>query len=258
MKLKLTVLLTLSALALGMMPGCSAIVAGSGRLETRDYNLTGFTKVETANGFEVAITESADYSVSVTADDNLFDHIDIRKSGATLHIGLKRGVLATGTTMGASVGMPQIQGLSLSGGSDGRITGFRSALPLNLALSGGSSLVIDDARAGTTRLSLSGASDVSGRLTGTSVTLDLSGASAATLRGSATSLNASGSGASNFHLADFVAKSANVQLSGASNAQVFVTGDLRLTLSGGSHVSYDGDPTLRNVQMSGGSSIKEI
>ena len=53
--------------------GAHVLVVGSGSLVTRDMDFTGFTAIEVGNSFEVRITRSESYNVSITADDNVFD-----------------------------------------------------------------------------------------------------------------------------------------------------------------------------------------
>jgi hypothetical protein len=195
--------------------------------------------------------------VHVTADSNLFEYLDIRKSGSTLYLGPKPGVSLLNGTLKAAIGLPQLDGLVLSGASSGKVSGFRSTRPLMVVLSGASSAELEDAAAGVTSLSLSGSSDLSGTLTGTDVIVDLSGDSAVLLQGSATTLTANVSGASDLALEAFEVDNANVNLSGASNARVRVTGDLGVNLSGDSHVLYEGNPTLKSVELSGSSTVEQ-
>jgi len=55
---------------------------------------------------------------------------------------------------------------------------------------------------------------------------------------------------SNFHVND-----ANVELSGASHATVYVAGRLDVSASGFSSLQYLGNPTLGNIDTSGGSTV---
>lgn len=237
---------------------CSGAVVGSGDLETRDYDLTDFAKVEAEDAFDVVVVEGSTYAVSVTADNNVFKHLDLTKKGSTLHLRVKAGAAVTGATLEATVTMPRLDALALSDASDGRITGFKASLPLTLTLSGASSLIIDNAKTGNTAVTLSGASDLSGKLSTANVEFSLSGASDVAVRGSAADAGISASGGSDVDLESFVAENADVNLSGASNARVFVTGDLSVHLSGGSQLDYAGNPRLRGVDISGGSSLTEV
>jgi len=254
-----TVFLTLAALLLlSLAPGCGRGVAGSGKLETRDYDISGFTGVAAEDAFTIEVREGSAYDVRVTADGNVFKYLDVRKRGSTLHLGLRPGVPVTSATLSAVVTTPRLEALALSEASDGRIVGFRGSLPLALTLSGASSLVIEDAKTARTTATLSGGSDLSGKLTATSIAFSLSGASNAALRGTATDAAITASGGSHVDFQSFVAKNATVNLSGASHGFVFANGDLRVKLSGASHLDYDGNPKLRAVDVSGGSSLTEV
>ncbi len=254
-----TLVFTLTALLLlGLAPGCSRGVAGSGKLETREYNISGFSGVAADDAFNVEVREGRAHSVSVTADSNVFKYLDVRRKGSTLQLGLKAGAPVTGATLSAVVTTPRLEAVALSGASDGSITGFRGSLPLTLTLSGASSLAIDDAKTARTSVTLSGGSDLTGKMATTSITFSLSGASAVTLRGTAADATVTASGGSHVDLQSFVAKNATVNLSGASNGFVFANGDLRVKLSGASHLDYDGNPRLRAVDVSGGSSLREV
>jgi hypothetical protein len=64
------------------------------------------------------------------------------------------------------------------------------------------------------------------------------------------------SGASRLKLAGFRINNANIELSGASDADVFVNGTMDVDLSGTSGLDYLGQPSLGRTDISGGSSLK--
>jgi preprotein translocase subunit SecD len=88
--------------------------------------------------------------------------------------------------------------------------------------------------------------------------IDLSGGSRVTMSGQATDLTATGSGGSNFNLEDLQANDASVDLSGGSQCRVNISGRLDAMLSGGSQLHYKGNPTLGEIDSSGGSIISSI
>jgi hypothetical protein len=66
------------------------------------------------------------------------------------------------------------------------------------------------------------------------------------------------SGASSFELGDFEIEHAEVQLSGASNANLLVLKELGpVELNGASELKFGGGATLRDVESSGGSRLSE-
>jgi len=76
----MAVLLT-SGLSMGCVRG---EVTGSGTLDTQEMDFSDFTRVEVGYAFEVEIVRSDSYTVSITADDILFEYVQVSKEGETL------------------------------------------------------------------------------------------------------------------------------------------------------------------------------
>ncbi len=237
-KAKLLAILCLALLAAPIISGCyfpGVLITGSGRTVTKSLDLTGFDAVDVSNAIRVNIKQGEAYSVSVTADDNLWDRLQVRTSGQTLQIGMEPAAY-NNTHISAEITMPALTRLSLSGASQGSISGFQSTAGLTLELSG-ASRVSGDARAGAANFGLSGASNIS-------------------LTGAADSLRLDASGASKAQLTDFPLNQANVTLSGASNANLSVKNNLDYDLSGASHLTYSGKPVVGKSSTSGASSVQ--
>ena len=260
---------------------------------TREFDIIDFTDVEVSHAFRVEITRSDTYSVAVTADEKSFDHIVAVKSGDTLKVGMKPHVSIHGsTTPEAKITMPVLKKLKLSGASKGTVKGFSSQEDFDLHLSGSSTLDIDieagkttlkgsgasklsgnmklgdtsislsgasradiDIEAGKTTVEESGASKLSGNMKLGGASISLSGASRAELKGSANSVGLSAKGASRLDAGSFILNDSNVNLSGSSRATVNVSGNLDIDLSGASRLDYTGNPTMRDIKVSGAAKI---
>jgi hypothetical protein len=260
MKKAVVAVLVAVLLTSGLLAGCvGGRIAGSGNLVTQEFEFSNFTCVEVGSAFEVEVVPADSYRVSVTADDNLFDYIQVSKEGETLKIGLKLLPLRPlFTTLRAEITMPRIYDLGLSGATRGSVSGFSSAENLYVELSGASSLDMVEMSAGHVEFELSGASRATGDMTASGdAWLNLSGASSAELQGSAGDMVIDASGASRVGLDNFPVASANVKLSGASGATVNLDGRLDADLSGASRLSYMGEPTMGNIDMSGGSTMSK-
>jgi hypothetical protein len=229
----------LAALLAMLLAGCTGIpfgsgIIGSGRPVTQEYDLAGFDAVDASNGFQVTLAPGDGFSVKVTVDDNVTDYLVVEKHGDTLHIGLdNRGGWFSTRNLRAEVTLPELRQVGLSGGSSATMAGFPAVGSFTAELSGGSRLQGDVA-----------AEDVS--LTG-------SGGSRFVLAGSAQNLSVSGSGGSRAELAELVAQQANMDLSGGSQASIQVVGELNYNISGGSRLTYGGDPAIGRSDASGGS-----
>lgn len=66
------------------------------------------------------------------------------------------------------------------------------------------------------------------------------------------------SGASNFNSLDFPIKEMDINLSGVSNAKIFVTDFITVGISGGSNIKYKGNPQIKSLDVSSISSFHKI
>lgn len=220
----------------GSVLGIGEHVRGSGALETNDYAFTDFTAVDVSSAFVATITMADEYSVSVTADDNIMDLLLVKMTDNTLTIGLDGTLAVTNATLEVNITMPALSILRLSGATRATVSGFSSTDALTLEASG--------------------ASSIRGDITAGSTSIDLSGASEIELEGTAAELTADVSGASRLVLADFLVTHADLVVSGASKATVNLTGRLDADVSGASRLTYIGEPTMGDISTSGASSLE--
>ena len=194
-------------------------VVGSGNARTQQETMSDFNVVDVGSGFRVHIAHSNSYKVSITADDNLFQYIQVFKTGSTMTIRLTPGVSVQSSTLKAEITMPTLIGVQFSGGVIGNATGFISTQDFRVELSGGSTLKMD---------------------------------------GEANNLVAACSGGSSLDLSKFTVANADIDFSGGSQGTINLSGRLNANLSGGSKLFYIGSPTLGDISTSGGSSITGI
>ena len=225
---------------------------------TREEDFSDFTIVEIGNAFEAEITQSNSYSIKITADENIMEHIQVTKTGETLTIRIKAGIQIQAVTLKAEITMPELHELRFSGATQGTAKGFSSTHNLVLTLSGASSLD-PDISAGEVEINLSGASSLIGTLTASGdAKLIVSGASTVELTGSAEDLDVEEcSGASVLELTNFPVNNAEVNLSGASSGTIKLDGKLDANISGASQLYYIGDATMGNIVTSGGSTVSK-
>jgi hypothetical protein len=265
------VLLGVFCLGLTACPGIGYVV-GTGPTVNQSYDLKDFKNIEISNAFGFEISRSDSYSVTISAHENLFDHLDIKKSGETLIVRMQPGSYTNSETR-ATISLPELSALSVSGASRGSAMGFKSSAVLAIALSGASQLDLN-LEAGRTRLEASGASKVTGTLTAQETLIDISGASKLTgsLTAQNTDLKLSGasqcelsgsspinkigvSGASHFSAPDFKMQDCSINVSGASNARILAAGTLNIEASGASTLKYSGEPRINGLNVTGASQV---
>jgi len=210
----IAVLIVIPLLLGGLFPFSRLV--GSGDLRTQEQSLSDFAIVNVGSGFKVDITQASSYRIMITADDNLFDYIQVTKTGNTLAIRLEPGVSYQTLTLKAEIRMPDLEALQFSGGVNGTATGFIMSHDFRAELSGGSILKMD---------------------------------------GEANDLTAACSGGSRLEFSEFEVNNADIDFSGGSQGTINLDGILNVDLSGGSHLFYIGNPTLGDIITSGGSAI---
>jgi hypothetical protein len=229
----------------------------SGEVVTRTYDFTDFEAIRISDAFAATIEQAPSYSVVLHIDRNVLEHVEIEVDGGMLMVGLDDDISVRGRFRHEVViTLPVLRQLEVSGASDASIAGVDLADgDLSLRVSGASKLKSDAAVPGLS-LHVSGASQVEGETTARELSVDLSGASKLTLSGSAGRVSLKAVGASRLHLDDLEAEAMEVELSGASGADVSVSGTLGPAhLSGASSLHYAGDPALRDIRTTGASSV---
>lgn len=86
--------------------------------------------------------------------------------------------------------------------------------------------------------------------------LELKNGSHVAVSGSGGDVTFNISGGSHANLGSFAVENADLTVSSGSHVNLNVSGTLDAKVSGGSHVSYKGDPSIGSVDISGGSTFK--
>lgn len=190
----------------------SAGERGSGTLVTETFDVEEFTSISVQNAFDVVIEVGEAQAVAVLVDDNFVDDLDVRVRNGELQVGVENGFSFRNGTFEATVQVPSLEGLDVSGASVADVSGLDET-ELELDVSGASDVVLEG-RLDKLTVDASGASSLEVNVDGLDeVILDASGASSVeiaevrTVRGDL-------SGASDLSVP--VATTVNVDTSGAS------------------------------------------
>jgi hypothetical protein len=269
-----------------LMAGCARSVTLDAAV-TRDYNIRDFSYLEVGHTNEwmvfggvidvpvdVTVTRSDAYQLSITANANIFDYIDVSSSGKTLKIAINRLKIASeAATLKIAIGAPDLAGISVT---DVNMTAkVASSAPefaaevsdtgwLDIEMQNGntrlkvrsSSTAIAHGSAGDFTAEVSGAStlDINNLQTG-STTLHASSSSGVTHTGITQDYNVELSGASNLHL-DVQAQKVSLEASSSSYCSgQLKSADIGITLSGASRASLKGSGGNGTIKASSSSNI---
>lgn len=197
--------------------GESKIVSGSGNVITETREVSGFTAVSLQGFGEVIIDQNGSEALTVTADDNLMEHVKTEVRGGTLFIRNTEGVVFTDVT---------------------QLTFHIDAAALDsVELSGAGSMEISNLNTGSWRVKLPGAGSI-------------------TVSGQTNSQTVELSGAGSYNAADLVSQQATITSNGAGSAVVQVSDSLDVTINGLGSVEYIGSPTVTQ-EINGVGSVRQ-
>jgi hypothetical protein len=216
--------------------GCTRIV-GTGDVVTMEVPVEGFTRIEASSAFVVNVTFGETPALTLSVDRAAEDHLRVGVIGDTLRIGLESRTLVGNVTLEADVVVTALEAIAGAGASEIHVTNLSSP---------------------TIEVDLSGASTLDGSVDVDTATVELSGASDLVVSGRVGQLQGEVSGASNLSLLQLDINTLDIDLSGASTAEVNVSESLTADLSGASSLRYRGDPPVVNTDASGASSVERL
>lgn len=201
----------------------------------KEFNITGFSKVNAADIFNIVITKGNNFSIKAKGPSN--DVNDIQMSLDNNFLRVKFATRVNGRPrIDIFITMPVLISVTLSGAAEGSATGF-------------------EAQASVMRTLLSGASKFNVNGTADNTQIDLSGASELTISGIAAELSGNLSGGSKLSAYGLTTAYADIYATGGSTARVKVEDILFAEASGGSKIYYKGTPADKHIETSGGGQV---
>jgi len=221
---------------------------------TRQLDYRDFINIEAGCAFRVETVQSAKYDVSIRAVKDLIDDVVIVKSGNTLKMSLRQHIFQTRPRVEVKIGMPLLNKIRLGAATRCTMHGFHSKENLDIRLTG-NSVLETDVIAANAHCEISGASRLIGKMVLTDAEFVLSGASHLELHGSAKNVVLNAWGASNAETENFQVENMTIQMNGACEATINANESVDINLDSGSRLTYLNSPTIRNIYVSGASSL---
>lgn len=198
------------------------------------FQLSGFDKLEVEDAFEIEVIQGAQFSITANGDRRNLDDLIVEVFDEELRIRYSSNRKRKYTTY-IYITMPSLSEVDFEGATQAEITGFNQT--------------------GEFKMELSGASHADLDLSVDKMILELSGASILSLNSDLSQeILADLSGASVLNAYQAPTSFANIELSGASEAQLEVSDELIVTASGASVLRYRGTASVSS-ELTGASQV---
>lgn len=227
---------TLLALPIVFLASCLAPIKGNGIVEEETRAIEEFTKLSISGSYEVFIRQGTTCELKIEADENLLPLILTENSGDWLKIRTEQPIMKA-KSLKLYISVIDIDNIDISGAVKLKSKGVINGKSLDLDLSGAGEIDMD--------------------LYVNELNLDLSGGTETHLRGGAEKLNVDIAGAGQLEADELQTSICNIDISGAGEANLFVTEELDADISGAGEIRYKGHPQV-NKDISGAGSIISI
>jgi hypothetical protein len=215
-------------------------VEGNANIKKEIRDVNDFTGISVSGPFIVTVQQGNTFSVSVEADENLMQYIEVKKNGSTLQIAEMDGYNLRGTKgLRVTVQLPEVGELSIAG--SGTIN-TQSAIK----------------NTGTIKFSIAGSGKIDAGVDAPEVDVDIAGSGTANLNGQTRKMSVSISGSGDCLAENLKSENCSIDIAGSGLAKVFSSTNLDVSIGGSGDVYYSGKPQNVNKSIAGSGKVKEL
>ena len=224
-------------------------MTGAAMAQSRDFDLTGFDRIDIATGLDAVVTIGDSFSVHAESrSQDALDKLEVAVNGGVLSAKLEQNffdfivsgglvgmLLSDGQAVQFTITVPALVGAEASSGADIDLPGFRGDR-LELEASSGADISVTDATLGTVTASASSGADI-------------------TLSGAAEAIEADASSGADINAENLTAKTATAQVSSGAGISLRASQAITAEASSGGDIEVYGNPATRDIDASSGGDI---
>lgn len=211
-------------------------VVGNGNITTKSVNTASYNEIKVVGSMDIHLMHGTEGSITVTADENLHEYLEIEVSNGILSINSKKNYyLKSKKGIHVNVPVQEIDAVNLVGSGDIDTKDTLNAERLKIEITGSGDVKLD--------------------LNAQEVVADITGSGAISLTGNTGRLNVSVTGSGDFKGFDLTSKETDVSVNGSGDAEVVATEMIKARVSGSGDIVYKGNPERSDTKTSGSGDI---
>jgi hypothetical protein len=225
----------------GFLYGCNAFaeqVKGSGNVLSKEIKVDPFTQLKMNGVFNVLISQGEKESLTIEADDNLIDLIEVKNNGNVLTIKQKKESDIKPTKFNVYITVKDLEKIETNSVGD-----IKTTTPLNLK---------------NFDLSSSCVGDITLEINCERFYASISSVGDLSLKGKANETSIRNSSVGNVKAIDFISENLSLENSGVGNVEVYANKEISLISSGVGNVKYKGDAIVKHIENKGVGKVKKI
>jgi hypothetical protein len=225
----------------GFLSGCNAFaeqIKGSGKVVSKEIKIDAFTQLKMNGVFNVLISQGDKEALTIEADDNLVDLIEIRNDGNVLTIKQKKESDIKSTKFNIYITVKDLEKIETSS-----VGNIQTSTPLNLK---------------NLDLSSSCVGDIQLEINCEKFTANISSVGDLNLKGKSGETIIKNSSVGNINAVDFISDILKVDNSGVGDVEVYAEKEISLISSGVGNVAYKGNAVVKNIENKGVGKVRKI
>ncbi len=211
-------------------------IKGNGNVTTETTQTGDYSRIAAVGPMDVFLEKGSEGSITVEADSNFHEYIEIKTEGSKLVLKVKKGYnLSSRNPIKVTVPFTDIEKLDLTGSGD---VETRDAI-----------------EASNFEGNLTGSGDIKMEVNSNQAIFRITGSGDMMLKGSSDSAEIKISGSGDFDGRQFKTKDAETYISGSGDVKVYATNTLKARVNGSGDITYGGNPTV-DKKVSGSGSVE--
>lgn len=267
---------------LGILQGCNykgKIVGNEELIKRTQKVISDYTKISLNSSIDIVLTDGEVGNITMEAESNLIDFIDIENRSGILYVGLKKNTnISIRKKMVVYIPVDKLSSIRSSGsgdiyvkkdldipdftfsnsGSGDIIFKKVKAGQFTINSSGSGDILVQNVKADNVNLRLSGSNDVKMEIDAATTKADISGSSDLLLTGKTQNFTVDISGSSDIKVDKFIAENVEVSVSGSGTIALFANQTISASVSGSGDIYYKGNAQLISSKVSGSGTIKKL